>query len=237
MNAFESESLKIDCAGEALLLHPERAIYWPAQQTLFVADVHAGKEHTFGRHGIAIPDGISDQSLHRLFKLCDKAEARHLTVLGDFMHTAPHYDEKWLTSLSTLLDNHPQLSMSIVAGNHDKVEGRSIIDGRVSWFDNVKLQPPFVLRHDPGDDSRGFVLCGHLHPTWRISHTRRTGLRAPIFWVRKNHAVLPAFGGFTGGVNIVPDVRHDRVFMTGSDCVVEIPLRTQHRRYRSDIPY
>lgn len=237
MNTFESNSLKIDCAGEALLLHPERAIYWPVQHTLFVADVHAGKEHSFGRHGIAIPDGISDETLNRLFKLCDDAQARHLTVLGDFMHTAPRVGEKWLTSLSLLLDKRPHLSMSIIAGNHDRVEGRSTLDSRIRWFDKVKLQPPFVLRHEPGDDSRGFVLCGHLHPTWRISHTRRTGLRAPVFWVRKNHAVLPAFGSFTGGVNIVPHPRQDKIFMTGSNCVVEVPLRTRRRRRKSDIPY
>ena len=35
--------IAVTLAGEAILLLPERALYWPRQRALFVADVHLGK--------------------------------------------------------------------------------------------------------------------------------------------------------------------------------------------------
>ena len=76
-------------AGERLELHPERAVHWPARRTLFVADVHLGKEHVFGRRGIPIPGGISAAQLARLAALVARTAAERLVVLGDLMHDAP----------------------------------------------------------------------------------------------------------------------------------------------------
>jgi len=223
MSSFRSESLPIDCQGEVLLLHPERAIFWPSKHTLFVADVHVGKEHRFGRAGVAIPGGISEDVLTKLFALCRRADAKRLIVLGDFMHSIPNCDESWLTMLSDLLDSHPHLSMDIVAGNHDRVAGQTMIDKRVTWHKEELHIAPFHLKHEPDDQSGRFVLCGHLHPAWRMSQSRRSGIRSPIFWFRENYAVLPAFGDFTGGVVVDANSQTDTIYMVGPDCVIKVP--------------
>jgi DNA ligase-associated metallophosphoesterase len=225
MPSFSNESLEIESQGETLLLHPQRALFWPAQKILFVADVHVGKEHRFGRSGIAIPGGISDDVLAKLFALCEKAAAQRLIVLGDFMHSIPVEGESWLATLSHLLDKHPHLSMDIVAGNHDRLAGQVRIDPRVKWHAEELHLSPFVLKHEPDEHSEGFVLAGHLHPAWRLSQSRRSSIKAPAFWFRKHCAVLPAFGDFTGGVTVSADPSTDRIYLVGPECVVNVPLR------------
>ena len=233
MTTFESQSLEICCRGEALLLHPKRVMYWPAGKTLFAADVHVGKEHVFARSGIAIPAGVSEVVLQELFALCDRSGADTLIILGDFVHSTPLLSEGWLSTLSALLDDRPSLTMKIIAGNHDTAQAQGMVDERIQWQKDAETLGPFVLQHAPADDSRGYLLSGHLHPAWRLSSGGRHSLRAPVFWFRQHHAVLPAFGSFTGGMLIKPDKRHDQLYMVGDDCVVQVPVLTpsRYRRY------
>ncbi len=214
----------MQCQGETLLLHPQGVIYWPAQNILFAADIHVGKEHCFGRAGIAIPGGISEATLSSLFALALAAGSTRLMVLGDFMHSAPLPDESWLSSLSQLLDSYPAITLEIIVGNHDKPQGQTLIDDRVLWHQRALLIPPYILKHEPGFDERGFVLAGHLHPAWRLKKSRRTSLKAPAFWFTPTYAVLPAFGEFTGGVVVDAHSKTDSIYMIGQDCVVNIPL-------------
>lgn len=225
MSGFELSSLKTHCAGEELWLHPQHVMYWPARSTLFVADVHLGKEQAFARSGIAIPGGISDDVLQRLFTLCDACKAQTLMVLGDFMHTIPAVDESWLGTLRQMLTQRPHLDMHIVAGNHDKIPGRTMLDNRINWHQHALQRGPFILQHEPRNDPDGYVLAGHLHPVWRLQAAGYRSLRAPVFWFRKQYAVLPAFGIFTGGMDIGPDGQNDRLYMIGDDHVIPIPAK------------
>lgn len=236
MSDFESRSLKITCVGEELWLHPQRVMYWPQQSTLLVADIHLGKEHAFSRSGIAIPDGISDDVLARLFALCDASQAETLTILGDFMHTTPQSGERWLTTLSSLLEERPRLTIRIVAGNHDRPAGQLMTDSRILWHRDAIRHGPFMLQHEPLEQANSYVLAGHLHPAWRLQVTGHRAVRAPVFWFRSHYAVLPAFGTFTGGMRITPDARHDRLYMIGGDCVLPVPAEAIGRSSRRTNP-
>ena len=210
------------CVGERLELHHERAVHWVARRTLLVADVHLGKEAVFGRFGVAIPHGPSEGDLGRLAALIAATGVERLCILGDFMHAAPSPGERWLGALSAFLDAHAALAVEVVAGNHDRIGGRALVDARVRWIEGSVHEGPFVLQHEPGEDARGYVLAGHVHPACRIGGGRRgESLRAPAFWFRRRGAVLPAFGAFTGGETIRP-TRGERVFLAGPDCVVPV---------------
>ena len=227
-----ADAVEIACQGERLVLHPERAVHWPARRTLLVADVHLGKEDAFGRRGVAIPRGPSEGDLERLAALVAATGAERLCVLGDFMHAVPRADEPWLAALAAFLDGHASLAVEVVAGNHDRAAGRPLVDGRVRWIDGSVREGPFVLRHEPGEDARGYVLAGHVHPACRIGGGRRgESLRAPVFWFRERGAVLPAFGAFTGGETVRP-ARGERVYLAAHGCVV--PLSAAPRRTLAD---
>ncbi len=224
MNAFAAQCLPVRHADKDFLLHAERVMYWPEKHILFAADVHVGKEHVFARQGIAIPSGISESTLRRLFALANSSGAQRLIVLGDFMHNIPTASESWLTELSQLLDQHPHIAVEVVAGNHDRESGRGVTDARLTWHAGSLLIDDLALHHEPCRDSRGYVLCGHLHPAWRLGNARRGGIRAPVFWFQEHCAILPAFGEFTGGMIIEPDADTDSLYMTGPDCVMKVPV-------------
>lgn len=213
----------VDVAGERLELCPERAVHWPARRTVLVADVHLGKEHVFGRHGIPVPGGISERGLSRLAALVRATRAERLVVLGDLMHDAPVAGDTWPGALSAFLDEHAALRVELCAGNHDRTGAREALDPRLAWLDEPHVDGPFVLRHHPADDPRGYVLCGHVHPAWRLPRRTGAGLRVPAFWFRPGHAVLPAFGEFTGG-HAVRAEPGDRVWASGPDRIVPVPL-------------
>ena len=212
----------IEVVGNILQLHTGRAIVWPERSTLLIADLHLGKEHTFARQGVPIPAGPSQQSLDRLTTLIASTRPERLIVLGDLMHAIPHRHESWLGALSRFLDQHQGLDVQVCAGNHDRTDGQNRVDARVQWHSEPIVEGPFVLQHHPGSDERGYVLSGPVHPVMRIARRRGKPLRAPAFWFRQRHAVLPAFGSFTGGHAITPS-SGDRVWVSGPSRVIRVP--------------
>ena len=52
-------ALNVHVAGEDLLLLPEKAVYWPAEQMLIVADIHFGKAASFRALGVPVPRGTT----------------------------------------------------------------------------------------------------------------------------------------------------------------------------------
>lgn len=213
---------EVTWCDQRLLLTGERAVVWPAQRTVLVADVHLGKEAVFRRHGMAVPDGPTVENLDRLTAIVRRHSCERVVVLGDLMHAPPRAGDTWPRSVSRWLDDHRQLAVHVVAGNHDRAVGRQRLDARIQWHLASLPVGPFQLRHEPAaDGDEGFAICGHLHPVIRL----RIGaerLRAPVFWWRRNSAVLPAFGRFTGG-HPISTQSDDRIWVVQDGAVVEFP--------------
>jgi len=213
--------MRIELCGEPLDLHRERAVFWPRRRTLIVADVHLGKDAAFRRAGLAIPAGSTRHDLGRLDALVAAFAPERLLVLGDLFHAPLFEQEPWFDEVAAFRARHAQLAIDVLRGNHDRRLDRVPAAWRLSWTDSALHEPPFVFTHEPRDDARGYGLAGHLHPVLTLrSSTDR--LRMPVFWLRERHAVLPSFGGFTGGHGITrrPD---ERVYAATPDGVIEIP--------------
>ena len=71
----------VEIGGESLWMHPERALLWPAQNALLVADTHFGKSRIFRRHGIPVPAGADLHDRERLRALLRESAASRLFVL------------------------------------------------------------------------------------------------------------------------------------------------------------
>jgi len=224
-------SVTIDCAGAALELLPERAAYWQNEQTVFVADVHLGKEHAFANQGIGIPLGPSASTLQRLATVLNRTNAQRCIVLGDLFHDTPNPHDSWLAALSGFLQDFPHVNFSVVVGNHDKAPGQTMIDSRIHWHAHVVHIPPFVLQHEPGSHAAGYVLAGHIHPVAVVSQRFKRGIRGPCFWQQNHCMVLPAFGEFTGGYKVAPS-QNDLIYMTGDHFVMAIPQTALSQKKR-----
>jgi metallophosphoesterase superfamily enzyme len=162
-----------------------------------------------------------DEDLARLGRLVEASGALRVLVLGDFFHAAPDAGEPFAARLADWLDARPGLRLAAIPGNHDRHGGAGALPGRVEWLADAHYETPFVFRHEPAPDPRGYVLAGHLHPVVRLSTRSRGRFRLPALWLSREWGVLPSFGVFTGGGAIRP-ARGDRVFALSPDGIVEL---------------
>lgn len=216
--------LPLSLGGLSLQLLPGRAVWWPAEQTLFVADLHWGKEATFRqRGGMPIPD-ITRHELDRLDRLLVDTNCRRVVLLGDLVHSTAGRSavvssqiESWRQAIDRRL---PGLELLLIEGNHDRSAG-ALPD---TWGLTRLAAPvqigPLNCAHYPEEVGPGPGLAGHLHP--RIDLRRGPDrLRLPCFWLRGEQLTLPAFAWFASHSAIAREPG-DRVFAIADDEVLEL---------------
>jgi len=202
----------LELYNETIVLLPERAIYWPRTQTLLIADPHLGKSATLRAHAIPVPAGDTAADLQRLSQALDRTGAQQLIVLGDLLHAARGRDATVMTAFAAWRSIHAELRISLVRGNHDRHAGDPPDEWRIHTVNGPTPGPRFVLCHEPVTPSTGYALAGHIHPAVVLTGKGRQSLKLPCFWFGKNCGVLPAFGDFTGGAVVKPQVG-DQVFV------------------------
>ena len=212
----------VDCsvAGEKLVLLPERAVYWPARTSLFVADFHLGKAASFRRAGIALPTGTTAENVERLGHAIDKTRATSVVFLGDFLHSKQGRSDSTFARFAAWRAQRASVDMTMVRGNHDRKAGDPPEAWGVRCIDEGERAGPFVLNHEPGASRGGYALAGHIHPAVRL-RSEGESLRLPCFWFGAACGVLPAFGAFTGNAEVRPRCG-DQVFVIAEDEVLKV---------------
>ena len=208
--------------GERVELFAERALFWPRERTLFVADVHLGKGATFRAGGVPIPRGTTANDLARLARLVSASDALRLVVLGDFLHAAAGRVDALDQAFRRWRTQHAALSVILVRGNHDARAG----DPPPSWGVDVVAEPhampPFLACHAPSEPSTGYALCGHLHPGVWISGRGRESVRLPCFVLGRRRLLMPAFGRLTGLATIAP-AEHETIVVVAGESLFRLP--------------
>ncbi|MGH8388275.1 MAG: ligase-associated DNA damage response endonuclease PdeM [Pseudomonas sp.] len=195
----------IRLAGEDLWLLPEKAIYWPAQQALLIADVHFGKAAAYRSLGQPVPHGTTAQNIGVLDELMMALPCRQLIFLGDFLHGPGSHAIATLSALSEWRARHRDLSMTLIRGNHDKRAADPPLSLNIRVVPEPLLLGPFSLQHEPVAHADRPVLAGHVHPVYRLNGRGRQSLRLPCFRIGADVSLLPAFGAFTGGFQVLCD--------------------------------
>lgn len=247
IEALEDErlgGLDVELAGVAARLLAQRALWWPAEATVFVADVHLGKAETFRALGVPVPSGPTQASLDRLAVLVDGCAARRLVVLGDLLHARPAQQPATIDALRAWRRARPGLHVVLVRGNHDDRAGDPPPDLGIETVAADTPLGPFSLCHEPEPDggpvaavstdrvsgaAPGYRLAGHQHPAVRLHGRAGDSVRLPCFRVGSTQAVLPAFGDFTGGWTVSRTVA-DRLFAIAGERVFEVPRGEDRRR-------
>lgn len=214
------EAYAISVAGERLLLHANRGLYWPRKRTLFVADVHLGKAATFRAEGIPLPGGTTKSDLSRLSGLIAISSADRLVVLGDLFHAAAGMDDRTVGRVHSWRRAHRALDVVLIRGNHDLAAGPTPHDLRISDVEPPLREAPFAFVHDPATAAECFKLCGHVHPGIRL-HAARWTERHPCFYLRNEALLLPAFSEFTGLSDVSPRPG-EQVFAVADEAVVRV---------------
>jgi DNA ligase-associated metallophosphoesterase len=212
--------LSIQLAGAELWLLADKAIYYPAERALLIADAHFGKAAAYRKLGQPVPHGTTDDNLQRLDALLAAYDCEHLIFLGDFLHAPESHAAGTLAALQAWRERHTSLAITLIRGNHDKRAGDPPPHLRITVVPEPLLLGPFALQHEPDPHPTHHVLAGHVHPTYRLFGRGRQRLRLPCFYVLQHVSVLPAFGAFTGGMNIERQ-ENSRVYVVGDGAVWE----------------
>jgi DNA ligase-associated metallophosphoesterase len=219
---LHASAVRIEAAGEELVLLGERAVYWPSQATLLVADPHFGKAAAFRFAGLFVPPGTTAASLGRLSRLLETTGATRVVFLGDFLHAAEGRSGQMFAAVASWRQSHATTAMVLVRGNHDRRAGDPPPGLDIDVVNAPLLEGPFALAHHPQAVEGHYVLAGHLHPCVTVrGRGRGNRERLACFWFGRDIAVLPAFGEFTGCAEIAPS-GGDRVWVVAGSEVIAI---------------
>jgi DNA ligase-associated metallophosphoesterase len=170
-----------------------RALYWPREGALLVADLHLEKGSFYAAHGQLLPPYDSRETLNRVAQAVRETGARRVFCLGDNFHDKggpgrlePHA-AGMLAALTCALD------WVWIAGNHD---GRSASGTVVEEIEVSGL----LLRHRALAGETRPELSGHFHPRLTIS-ARGRRISRPCAVRSEQRLILPAFGALTGGMD------------------------------------
>lgn len=190
-------SVAFSFAGEMLEPLACGGLWWPAERTLFVADLHLEKASHFAMRGWLLPPHATADTLAALIDAVERTGAQRLVCLGDSFHDAQGPERLLPQARHALGLMVHQLDWWWITGNHDD-DAAAQLGGQV--MDEARLGP-LTLRHqaDPADPAP--ELSGHFHPKYVLrQHGRHISRRC--FAASPTKLILPAFGAFTGGLNI-----------------------------------
>ena len=176
------------------------ALFWPAERALIVADLHLEKGSSFAAKGQMLPPYDTRDTLERLAHAIDRYQAETVIALGDSFHDASGPERMHADDLALLRMMQDQCEWIWITGNHDPAE-TGHLGGHVRQELTVE---GLTFRHLPGPGHTTHEIAGHLHPAAKVSLNGLT-LRRPCFVGNGLRLVLPAFGAYAGGLNVLDD--------------------------------
>lgn len=186
--------MKIYLAGHELILHHSGIVLWPALRCAIVADLHLEKGSHFARRGYFIPPYDTHETLLRLHQVCREEKIGELVILGDCFH-----DRNGFSRMSpgdrALFHDLAAYGPVWVRGNHD---GDFVPDGFPAY--DVFERSGVFFRHE-AETGVFPEISGHFHPKAEISH-KGAQMRRSCFIEDGRKMILPAFGAYTGGLDV-----------------------------------
>lgn len=188
-------------SGEEMWLVKGRALFWPRQDVLLVADLHLEKASFYAKTGQMLPPYDSRETLERLALAIRQTAARRVFALGDSFHdrNAATRLEPYAASMLTALTR--TVDWVWIAGNHDaELDAHTI--GRTV---NELAIGGLVLRHKAKPGEPAPELSGHFHPKITVRARGRRIVRPCVVVSASDTSagrlILPAFGALTGGMS------------------------------------
>ncbi len=215
-------------AGVEMTALPEGALWWERERMLVVADLHLEKGSSCARRGELLPPYDTRATLAVLLRLVDRLRPATVMALGDSFHDDGGPDRMAGQDRASLAAMQRGRDWVWIAGNHDAALPKTI--GGVHA--EAASAGPLTFRHEPTAAAAAGEIAGHLHPAARVGGPLGS-VRRRCFVSDGSRAVLPAFGAFTGGLNVLAaafaplfSARGFGAFVLGADAVYAV-----HPRY------
>lgn len=199
-------SFAFDFCGEEFRLTQARALYWPRERALLVADLHLEKASFYARHGQLLPPYDSRETLERLALAIRETGARRVFTLGDNFHDSAGTERLEPHAAGMLAALTRATEWVWITGNHD-----ASMEAKAGGALAEELEiAGIVLRHQAKAGETRPELSGHYHPRLQVT-VRERHIRRPCAVVSQGgwnpdgracgRMILPAFGALTGGMD------------------------------------
>lgn len=198
---------EINFVGHTLVLDTSGCLFWPKEKLLVVSDLHLEKGSSFAsKKGILVPPYDTQATLEALALAITRLNPKTVISLGDSFHDADasvRLPNSYRLHLSQLMSGRDWIW---VYGNHDPVPPENLGG---TFCETIQIGNLNFL-HEPLVDYRVGEIAGHLHPSAKIRKRGKT-VRRRCFAGDQGRIIMPAFGAFTGGLNIL-DRAYDGLF-------------------------
>ncbi len=201
------------------------ALWWRARRTLIFADLHFEKGSSYAAKGSMLPPYDTRETLLRMNVEIDRLDPAHVVCLGDSFHDGEAWSRMHADDIGLLAALAHRRRWTWVAGNHDPAPPRGIGTEIVASLALDDL----VFRHQ-ADVADERDVSGHFHPK-AFLRGRGGGQGRRCFVEDGKRLVLPAFGAYTGGLDIADNVfaalfpRGFNAHLLGQTRVVSLPSR------------
>ena len=184
-------------ADSPWLLDARGVAYLPEQDWLVVSDLHFEKGSYLHSAGNPLPALDTQATLDRLGRVIDDYQPAAVISLGDSFHDARsllrmNSDDR--QRLISLVQAQPQWFW--VEGNHDPAIPPELPGEAVATLQHKSV----TFTHEP-QTSGPYQVIGHYHPKCCLAVSRRR-FRGKCFVVTPQMLIMPAFGQYTGGLNV-----------------------------------
>ncbi len=211
--------------GELFEPLPEGALWWAAQRTLIVSDLHLEKGSSYAARGQHLPPYDTSATLALVEKLTEQFAPQRIISLGDSFHDRKAETRLCAKDIERIRALTNATDWVWVEGNHDPDPPKHL-GGRAA---KVLRIADIVFRHEPTGELG--EIAGHLHPCAKIVSKVRA-LRRRCFVTDGARAIMPAMGTFTGGLNVLDEAYGPcfpdggmMVFAMAKEAVIPVSLK------------
>lgn len=193
--------LRVRINREACVMRCSGALWVVEHRTLIASDLHLEKGSAFAARGQLLPPYDSPATLTKLEAEVAALNPARVVLLGDSFH-----DTKAIGRMTA--DDRARIDCLAAGrdwvwleGNHDLKALAGALDDLPGRVVETMTVGALTLIHEPQPGDRPGEIAGHLHPAARVSRYGR-GVRRPCFVTDGRRLVMPAFGAFTGGLDV-----------------------------------
>lgn len=224
MTSGQKAGRPTEIAGERAICDPRGVLFFPELDLLAVSDLHLEKGSSFARRGILLPPYDTAATLRMLQEVVDRYRPRTVISLGDSFHdpeASGRMPEPFRRQLEQMAAGRDWFW---ITGNHDPLAPHGLPGETVGEIAIGNL----LFRHEPSSGAVEGEIAGHLHPCARIVQRGRS-LRRRCFASDGRRMIMPAFGAFTGSLNVLDRAYAGlflretlRAYMLGADRIYRI---------------
>jgi len=176
-------------------INNDGVLFWLEKKIAIVSDLHLEKGSSFASSGQFVPPFDSEETLNKLINFLKIHEVKIIILLGDTFHdrgALNRMSSKVKSIFDSLVENY---EIIFVLGNHENKMKSAFI----KFYERYIVDDIHFL-HEAALEKK-YQISGHFHPVASLKINSKQ-ITEKCLIHSENHIIMPAFGEFTGGLNI-----------------------------------